>query len=75
MATGVFTVPAAGARLYYFSTFLLVAVHEYAKFDIMVNDQQICTARGDLSSHDGEDTPTAACNGLAQLLEGKSPSV
>ena len=41
---GVFTVPPAGDGFYYFSTYLLVEIDEWAQFEIQVNGEIVCRA-------------------------------
>ena len=45
--TGVFSVFPCGDGVFYFSTFLLVEPSEAALFDVMLNNEQICSAFGD----------------------------
>ncbi len=47
---------------------------EWGYFEIKVNDQSICTARGDNNNSGSEDTPHTSCSGLAQVQEGKQLS-
>ncbi len=71
--TGKFTVPAGGAGLYYFSTYLLLADGKEAVFRITKNgenDDQICSAWGDQNHHDDE-KGQGACSGLADLNDGE----
>ena len=51
--TGVFTVPSGGDGVYYFSTYLEVDYDEYGDFDMLLNDEIICTAVGDHSGQSG----------------------
>ncbi len=66
-----FVVPPDGSGLYFFSTFLCVALGEKVKFDMQGDGKSICTARGEKDSGGASDTAQGACSGLAQLTEGK----
>ena len=61
--------PSGGAGLYYFSTYLGVSVSEYALFDMVVNDEAVCSAEGD-SNHAPLDRAQALCNAVLNVAEG-----
>ncbi len=67
---GKFVVPSGGAGLYFLSTYLTVNNAQRAIFNIEVNGQPVCTARGTKERSGASDTSLAACSGLAQLSEG-----
>ncbi len=69
--TGIFTVPSGGDGLYYFSTYLLVNFGEFGEFNIRVNGEILCSARGDNNNSGSNDNAVATCSGLAQLTEGR----
>ena len=70
ITTGTFTVPTGGDGYYYFSTFFVVRLYEYARFDIKINGETLCTAYTDqeIPSDDGQ----AACSAAVFAMEGVS---
>ena len=70
--TGVFTVPSGGDGVYYFSTYLEVDYDEYGDFDMLLNDEIICTAVGDHSGQSGAgDYSQAMCSAIVNVMAGK----
>ena len=67
--TGSFTVPPGGTGLYYFSTYLGVSVSEYGRFDMVLNDETVCTAEGDSSNVSG-DRSQGLCSMVLDIAEG-----
>ena len=73
--TGIFTVPPGGDGLYYFSTYFSVVYYEFARFDIRINGETICTAYGATNSSTFPDPDHASCSRAALADEGKSESI
>ena len=67
--TGTFTVPSGGNGYYYFSAYFLVSTAQYAGFDIQINGQVLCTARGDDTDSSNEEAQ-AACSAAIYTTEG-----
>ena len=68
--TGIFTVPPGGDGFYYFATYLLVQADEWARFEIRINGEVLCTA--DTSQYDTpSDAGQAACSGAIYATEGR----
>ena len=57
--------------VYYFSTYLLVQGGEYARFDIRLNDDIICTANPDHSNSGGSDRAPGSCSAVVDVVAGK----
>ena len=70
-STGVFTVPPGGDGLYYFSTYLSVDLQEIAHMDIQVNDESMCSARGD-HQYLQLDSSHASCSAVVDVVTGNS---
>ena len=70
-----FTVPPGGDRLYYFSTYLLVDLGELAYFNMVVNDEIVCSAFGDEDTNSGSDVPQATCSAVVEVTEGKEKNI
>ncbi len=68
--TGIFTVPTGGAGLYYFSSYFLVDVGEYATFSMFNGNQELCRAHEN-KKNSGADYAQAGCSGMAELPDGK----
>ena len=67
--TGTFTVPPGGDGYYYFSAYFLVSTAEFALFDIQINGQVLCTARGD-DTDSTNDEAQAACSAATYATAG-----
>ena len=67
--TGTFTVPPGGDGHYYFSAYFLVSNTEFALFDIQINAEVLCTARGDERDATNE-AAQAACSAATYATEG-----
>ena len=67
--TGTFTVPPGGEDFYYFSVFFLVYYDEWARFDIEINEEVLCTAQKD-QSETTNDAGQAACSAATYANEG-----
>ena len=67
--TGTFTVPSGGDGYYYFSAYFLVFTAEFALFDIQINGQVLCTARGDETQATIEEAQ-AGCSATTYATEG-----
>ena len=68
--TGVFTVPPGEDGIYYFSTYLLVDDGEWGRFDMMLNDDIICTANSDQDNNGTSDFASGSCSAVASLVAG-----
>ncbi len=73
--TGIFTVSPGRAGLYYFSTYHLIDLSEFADFDITADGQRVCRAAGGYYNTALNDHGPASCSGLAQLEEGERERV
>ena len=67
--TGVFTVPSGGDGVYYFSLYVLVDVGEWGRFDLILNDERICTILPD-ENHGGVDYPMGSCTAVIDVVAG-----
>ena len=68
--TGEFTVPAAGAGLYFFYTNFFADEQDFVDFFIRVNGQNICGAFADMNNIGVNDNGTPSCAAVATLAEG-----
>ena len=68
--TGVFTVPSGGDGVYYFSTSVRVDFGETGRFDMHVNDNDICTTWPDNTDNGTGDAATGSCSAVVDLVEG-----
>ena len=69
--TGVFTAPPGGDGVYYFSTYLLVDIGEFGRFDIRLNDDVICTTYPDHSDNGSSDYAPGSCSAIVDIVAGK----
>ena len=67
--TGVFTVPPGGDGVYYFSSYFLVDQGDYGRFDIMLNDDIICTTWPDQNA--SSDLAPGSCSAVVDVVAGK----
>ena len=70
-STGTFTVPPGGNVFYYFSAYFVVYYNEYARFDIQINGELICTAWADRDHSDNLDPGHTSCSAVIFAVEGK----
>ena len=68
--TGTFTVPSGGDGFYYFSAYFVVRYYEYARFDIQINGETLCTAFTDEEQQAAADDGQAACSAATYATEG-----
>ena len=68
--TGVFTVPPGGDGTYFFNAYFFVPASEYARLNMVVNDEVVCTADGDHTNL--ADFATASCSAVVDAVEGIS---
>ena len=68
-STGTFTVPAGGDGFYYFSVYFTVWYYKFARFDMQVNGERICTAYADQS--ESPDNGHASCSAATYVAAGK----
>ena len=61
--------PSGGGGLYYFSTYLGVSISEYARFDMVINDEAVCSAQGDSNNVTG-DRAQGLCSAVLNAAEG-----
>ena len=64
-----FTVPPDGDGLYYFSTYVLSDDGEWGRFDMMLNEDIICTANSD-HSNGGLDFASGSCSAVFNVVAG-----
>ena len=65
-----FTVPAGGDGIFHFSAYLLVEQAEAAVFDMMLNDEKICSAFGDHNTMGDHDPAPASCGAVINAAAG-----
>ena len=70
-----FTVPAGGDGVYYFSTYVLVYVGEWGRFNMVLNDDVICTAFPDHDNSGGGDWAPGSCSAVVDVVEDKQFSI
>ena len=63
--------PPGGEGFYYFSLYVTTVSAEFARFDLEVNGQRLCSAVGELNNMSASDEIVASCNGMAEVVEGK----
>ena len=68
--TGVFTVPPGGDGVYYFSTYVLLQIGEYGRFDMYLNDDVICTTYPDHSDIGALDFAPGSCSAVVDVVAG-----
>ena len=64
--------PSGGDGFYYFSVYLTTHSDETAYFDVEVNEQRLCSAFGELAGMSAGDEIMTSCNGVAEVVEGKT---
>ena len=69
-STGVFTVPPGGDGVYYFSTHLTIDQEGFGIFSIELNDEVICSAKGDQNTSGGGDSAAASCSAVVDAVAG-----
>ena len=70
-----FTVPPGKGGLYFFSTYLQISAGEFGRFEMRVNNEDICAAEGDQDNNGSADNTQAACSGVVDLVEGDSLNI
>ena len=70
--TGIFTVPPGGDGMYYFSTYVLVQVGEWGRFDMTLNDVVICSIYPDHSTSGDNDYAPGSCSAVVDIVAGKN---
>ena len=66
-----FTVPSGGDEVYYFSTYLLGDDGEYARFDMRLKDDIICSTYPDHNNNGLIDLAPGSCSAIVNLVAGK----
>ena len=66
-----FTVPPGGDGVYYFSTYVLVDDGESGRFDMMLNDDVICTTWPDHNNNGANDVVPGSCSAVVDVVAGK----
>ena len=62
--------PPGGGGLYYFSTYLTVESDEYARFQMMLNDEVLCSPVGDHDEGNDFSLPQGTCSATTDVSEG-----
>ena len=70
--TGTFTVPLGEDGYYYFSAYFVVWYYKFARFDIQINGETICTAFADRSNSGYQDRGHTSCIAVTYAAEGKT---
>ena len=68
--TGVFTVPPSGDGIYYFSVYLTVEDGEFGRFNLMLNDDIICTMYPDHGDSGDFDYAEGLCSAVVDIIAG-----
>ena len=71
--TGVFTVPPGGDGVNYFSTYLYVSDGEYGRFNMMLNDDTVCSLYPD-HFDSGDDSVPGTCSAVVDVMAGNNSS-
>ena len=74
-STGVFTVPPGGDGVYYFSTHLSIDQQGFGIFSTELNDEVICSAKGDQNTSGAGDSAAASCSAVVDVVAGKNQFV
>ena len=61
--------PPGGGGLYYFSTYLTVESDEYARFQMMLNDEVLCSPVGDHDEGNDFSLPQGTCSATTDVSE------
>ena len=64
--------PSGEDGYYYFSVYLTTNSGELALFDLEISGQLLCSAVGELTAISAADEIVASCNGMAEVVEGKT---
>ena len=64
--------PPGGGGFYYFSTYLLTNAGEFARVDMRLNDDVICSTRPDHNSNGASDNAVGSCSASLEIVAGKS---
>ena len=70
-----FTVPPGGNGVYYFSTYLLIQDGEYGRFDMVLNDDVICSTYADHATSGATDYASGSCSVIMNVVTGKQCSI
>ena len=65
-----FTVPAGGDGVYYFSTYVLVQDGELERFEMRLNDDGICSSYSDHNNNGAGDYPPGSCSAVVKVATG-----
>ena len=71
-ANGVFTVPLGGDGFYYFSVNLVGDVGEFARFDMRLNDDVICSTVHDHNHSGSDDYAPGSCSAVVNVVAGSN---
>ena len=70
MTMGIFTVPSGGDGVYYFSTYLMVDDGEVARFEMRLNNVDICTTLPDHNNNGALDYAIGSCSAVVDVVAG-----
>ena len=62
--------PPGGDGVYYFSTYLTYSSDDSVRINMMLNDEQICTATGDNSNLGSLIVSQGSCSGVVDVVAG-----
>ena len=65
-----FTVPPGGDGVYYFSTYMLGDDGEYGRFDMVLNDDVICSTILDHDDSGTSDCAPGSCSAVVHVVAG-----
>ena len=62
--------PSGGDGVYYFSTYLLVDLGEFGRFDMQLNDDIICSTWPDHNNNGASDYAPGSCSAVVDVMAG-----
>ena len=68
-----FTVPPGRNGRYFFNAYVFTQTEEFGRFDMVVNDEMVCTMAGDHQNLN--DHAAASCSAVVDAVEGVSFSL
>ena len=63
--------PPGGDGIYFFSTYLLGSMGEFAEFEMMLNDEMICSTYPDHNHNGAMDFAPASCTAVVEAFAGE----
>ena len=63
--------PPDGDGIYFFSTYLLGSMGEFAEFEMMLNDEMICSTYPDHNHSGAMDFAPASCTAVVEAFAGE----